>query len=217
MTSVVAQNAQNAQKPYEFEPIDNVIPRDPNNPEQSHPDVDEKLKEFDKRIDAAITELRNIKKNGIEKYCVKRTTGARDITGFVDDTGEPRDWQDEDLKRVGELKKLLGPRGIQQDIHTAGLGKTDLGRKVWQKADRYGRFPLTGHGGEENKAEKKLYNARWADTDTTIPGWKKGIPKGGRKKRRRKSRKKKRKSRKKRKTKRRRKSRKKRTKRRRRR
>ena len=213
MTSVVAQNAQ---KPYEFEPIDNVIPRDPNNPEQPHPDVDEKLKEFDKRIDDAITELRNIKKKGIEKYCVKRTTGARDITGFVDDTGESRDWQDEDLKRVGELKKLLGPRGIQQDIHTAGLGKTEVGKKVFRKADRYGQYPLTGLGGKEQDEEEKLYDAKWKGSDTTIAGWKKGMT-GGRKKRRRKSRKKKRKSRKKRKTKRRRKSRKKRTKRRRRR
>jgi len=212
MTSVVAQNAQ---KPYEFKPIDNVLV-DNNNPEQSHPDAGEELKEFDKRIDAAITELRNIKKKGIEKYCVKRTTGARDITGFVDDTGESRDWQDEDLKRVGELKKLLGPRGIQQDIHTAGLGKTEVGKKVFRKADRYGQYPLTGHGGKEQDEEKKLYDARWKGTDTTIAGWKKGMT-GGRKKRRRKSRKKKRKSRKKRKTKRRRKSRKKRTKRRRRR
>ena len=216
MTSVVAQNAQNAQKPYEFEPIDNVIPRDPNNPEQSHPDVDEKLKEFDKRIDAAITELRNIKKNGIEKYCVKRPYGMREITGFVDDTGEPRDWQDENLQRVKELKKLLGPTGIQQDIHTAGLGKTEVGKKVFRKADRYGQYPLAGHGGKEQDEEKKLYDARWKGTDTTIAGWKKGMTAGGRKKRRRKSRKKKRKSRKKRKTKRRRKSRKKRTKRRRR-
>ena len=61
MTSVVAQNAQNS---YEFKPIDNVLV-DPNNPEQSHPDASEELKEFDKRIDAAITELRNIKKNNL--------------------------------------------------------------------------------------------------------------------------------------------------------
>ena len=212
MTSLVT-----APNSYEFLPIDNVIPRDPNNPEQSHPDADEKLKEFDKRIDAAITELRNIKKKGIEKYCVKMPRYPYEITGFVDNTGEPRDWQDEDLKRVGELKKLLGPRGIQQDIHTAGLGETEVGKKVFRKADRYGRFPLTGQGGNEKNEEKKLYDTRWAGSDKSLPGWKKAVPKGGRKKRRRKSRKKKRKSRKKRKTKRRRKSRKKRTKRRRRR
>ena len=140
-----------------------------------------------------------------------------EITGFVDETGEPRSWQDEDLKKVRELEKLLSSEGIQKEIQRAGLGKSDLGRKVWQKADRYGRFPLTGNGGKEKNEEKKLYDTRWADSDKSLPGWKKGISKGGRKKRRRKSRKKKRKSRKKRKTKRRRKSRKKRTKRRRRR
>ena len=94
MTSLVT-----APNSYEFLPIDNVIPRDPNNPEQSHPDADEKLKEFDKRIDAAITELRNIKKKGIEKYCVKRPYGMPSITGFVDDDGEPRNWQDEDEQK----------------------------------------------------------------------------------------------------------------------
>lgn len=211
MTSLVT-----APNSYEFKPIDNVL-GDPNNPEESHQDASEELKEFDKRIDAAITELRNIKKTGIEKYCVKMPRYPYEITGFVDDGGYSRSWQDENLEKVKELEKLLSSEGIQEDIHRAGLGKTDLGRKVWQKADKYGRFPLTGNGGKEKNEEKKLYDARWKGTDTTTAGWKKGMTAGGRKKRRRKSRKKKRKSRKKRKTKRRRKSRKKRTKRRRRR
>ena len=193
-----------AGRAYEFKPIDNVL-ADPNNPEELHPDATQQLQDFNKRIDTAITKLRNLKKKGIEKFMIKH---LGKIVGVEGDN-----WQDENLEEVKRLEHELSGEGIQKEIWDAGQGNTELGKKLRHKADRYARFPLSGQGGGEDKEMKNIFQARWADTDMTVAGKKKM---GGRKKRRRKSRKKKRKSRKKKKTKRRRKSRKKRTKRRRR-
>ena len=104
MSSLVTAGQQRA---YEFKPIDNVLV-DPNNPEELHPDATQQLQDFNKRIDAAITKLRNLKKKGIEKYCIKQSRYPYEITGV-----EGNSWQDENLEEVKRLELLIFPVGVQ--------------------------------------------------------------------------------------------------------